>query len=72
MPCVSHAPLEARCVGGAPLYLSAGTRGAPLSAGGQRSDTVRWEVDCSALQVFAFLTASLLSLPGVGVGEWAW
>ncbi|XP_064385444.1 nucleoporin NUP188-like isoform X2 [Halichondria panicea] len=58
---------EARCVGGAPLYLSAGTRGAPLSAGGQRSDTVRWEVDCSALQVFAFLTASLLSLPGVGV-----
>ncbi len=71
MTYISHVPSEARCVGVAPLCIPAGTRGTPLSAEGQRSDTVRWEVDCSALQVFALVTTSLLSLSGSGVGEWA-
>ena len=63
--------VEAQQMGMAPLCLQAGTRGSLVHAG-QSSEVVCWQVDCSALSVFSFLTCSLLSTLGVGVGKWVW
>ena len=63
--------VEAQQMGVAPLHLQAGTKGT-LVPTGQRPEVVCWRVDCSAVKVFSFRTRSLLSSPGVGVGEWVW
>ena len=61
---------EARMLGVNPLCLPAGTKGTFLSSPSDQEMLVCWECDYSAINLLTLLTASLLTLPGVGVGKW--